>query len=92
MSLGRITKLNIMNEVTIIVAGKVGSGKTTVAQIIEQALKDKGVKKLRFYDNEKPHPESFPARVKTVAEKAEIVIKTVLTKRDLTLDESHKGF
>jgi adenylylsulfate kinase-like enzyme len=70
-------------EITIIVAGKPTSGKTTIGQIIQEALTQKGIK-VRLFDNEKFNTETLDKRTKAVAEKTSVTIRTVPVTRDLT--------
>lgn len=73
-----------MKEVTVIVAGKTVSGKTTIAQIIEDALKAKGIS-VHLIDDEVPTRMNFEKRVEAISDKTQVLIKTARVARDLTL-------
>lgn len=71
-----------MREITVVIAGKTNVGKSTVAQIISDALKAYNIKH-RLVDDDRFDP-IYKEKAIGVAEKSEVFIKTVRVSRDLT--------
>lgn len=71
-----------MKEVTVVIAGRSGQGKSTVANIIKEALKAKGVA-VRVFDNMNDVDDVLEEGTKSSG--TNVMIKTVTTSRNLEL-------
>jgi ABC-type glutathione transport system ATPase component len=73
-----------MNKIEITIKGTVGSGKTTIGQLIMKALKAEGLDNIVVNDQEElPSMAYYPARTKSLREKhTELTINMVQAKRD----------
>ncbi len=78
-----------MSDIKVLVAGKAGKGKSTVAEVIRQALLNAGIQATLMDDNgigivDEPAgtiPNTMTTRLASLSLKTKVEIRTALTQR-----------